>query len=386
MGREVIVLGNDHTNSMGVIQSLGIEGFHVVAFVWGVKTGLLRSSRYTKELYCAKDAQGCIDKMLKVYSNTECLIPIIACCDTAALVLEENASRLPCKFLYESARGAYSLTQLQEKNLQVKLAIKAGFYVPKTVEVLSVDKLNNDLPFDGPYLIKPLKSVEGAKKDIIVCNDFASLQSKASTVLSHTPRILVQQYIDKDYELSILGCAMRNGTVLIPAKEIKHTLYPPKTGLESKAIMTDLNEEYLKKSINTLIEEIGYVGLFSVELMHNHIDDKYYFTEINLRNDGAQPFMRKYGVNLPTIHVFDLLECPYSIPEKKHPGLFLWEMHHFESLRSRTISLKTWLSDIVSARGYLLTCKKDYLPFFKQFETRLLRFRGRKRKEIEYYH
>lgn len=385
MVKEVVVFGNDHTNSLGVVQSLGIDGFHVVAFVWGVKTGLLRSSRYTKNLFFAEDAQGCIDKMLDVFSNEKSFIPVIACCDTAALVLEKNATRLRSKFLFEFARGSYSLAQLQEKNLQVKLALNAGFSVPKTMEVLSVEDLNNGLPFDGPYLIKPLMSVEGAKKDIIVCNDISSLQINATAVLSHIPRILVQQYIDKDYELSILGCATRNGIVIVPAKEIKYTLYPPKTGLESKAIMAELSEEYLINAINALIGEIGYVGLFSVELMHNHIDDKYYFTEINLRNDGAQPFMRKFGVNLPTIHILDLLDCPFTISKKTHPGLFLWEMHHFESLRSHTISFKTWLSDVISARGFLLTCGNDYLPFFKQFEKKLLRVFRKQKKEIEYY-
>ena len=43
--KKVIVLGNDHTNSLGIIQSIGKEGYYMIAFVWGVKTDMLKSSR-----------------------------------------------------------------------------------------------------------------------------------------------------------------------------------------------------------------------------------------------------------------------------------------------------------------------------------------------------
>ena len=39
--RQVVVLGNDHTNTTGVVQCLGREGFTVSAFVWGAKSGIV---------------------------------------------------------------------------------------------------------------------------------------------------------------------------------------------------------------------------------------------------------------------------------------------------------------------------------------------------------
>lgn len=363
---KIIVLGNDHTNSMGMVQSLGLEKFYVIAFVWGVKSGLLKKSRYLNELYSAADAQGCIDKIIETFSNNEERIPIIPCCDTAALYLEKNKSKLEHNFIFEYLQN-YTLEQLQQKDFQVSLAKVSGFNVPISVEITDVEKIDEVISFEAPYLIKPLVSIQGSKSDIIACKDISDLKQKAKDVLAHTPRILVQKYINKDFEISILGCGLKNGDCLIPAKEIKLIIFPHKTGLESKAIMEKLEDVELIDAIKSIIRAIGYVGLFSVELMHNEDDGKFYFTEINLRNDGAQPFVRKYGVNLPLIHVNDLLGEDIIIPTKYYPGMYLWEMHHYQAWRNHIISFKEWFVDIIKTKGFLITCKNDYKPFFKQF-------------------
>lgn len=58
---KVIVFGNDHTNSVGVIQSLGLAGFKSVALLFGRKTGYVVSSKFTDRIIVAKDAQSCIE-------------------------------------------------------------------------------------------------------------------------------------------------------------------------------------------------------------------------------------------------------------------------------------------------------------------------------------
>ena len=90
---KVIVLGNDHTNTIGVVQCLGKEGFYVIAVLWGEKTELIKSSNYTKKILSAHTPQECINLIL-----SECVeekkIPIIPCCDTASSYLINN-KRLP---------------------------------------------------------------------------------------------------------------------------------------------------------------------------------------------------------------------------------------------------------------------------------------------------
>ena len=59
--KQVIVFGNDHTNSIGVIQSLGKAGYRSIGLVYGFKNDFVKSSNYVDYVISAKDAQECID-------------------------------------------------------------------------------------------------------------------------------------------------------------------------------------------------------------------------------------------------------------------------------------------------------------------------------------
>lgn len=380
----VVILGNDHTNSLGVAQSVGKCDYFVVAAVWGRKTGFLAASKYVKEIITGVDPQACISNIIKRFSHDKGPIPIIACCDSAAVALEDNRARLTSKFIFEYTTKQYSLRQLTTKKLQVELAEQCGFNVPQSIKIGSIVELPDKLDFEPPYIIKALVSMEGSKNDLVVCRSYEDLREQAKTVLQRTPRILVQQYIERDYEISILGCGTCNSGCIAPAIEYKLTLYPKNVGLECLAYVDKLEEESeMKQCINRLIAKIGYVGLFSIEMMHCKKDGKYYFTEINLRNDGANSFIFKYGINLPEAHIRDLFGIEQNLNHESHPGYYIWEMHHFLSLIHREISLSQWLREIWKAKGFLTYCTEDTKPFYVQFFN-LIKAKLRIQKTTQY--
>lgn len=303
---KIVILGNDHTNTLGLIQSLGGFDYDIYAAIWGLKTGIVKSSKYLKGLITGRSPENCIRAIYSCFKNEPEKTIILCACDSAALELERNKDLLQDNFLFEYTYGRYSISQLQEKSLQVKLALEAGFNVPISIEISDPEQIPLNSSFKGPYIYKALKSVEGDKGDLTICEDWIKLRRKAKITLAKTPRILVQQYINRDYEISILGCSLKNGECIIPAIEHKLSLFPKNVGLECLAYVDELNDSTIIKPITQLLSNIGYIGLFSVEMMHCKSDNKYYFTEINLRNDGANSFIRKYGVNLPLIHITDL--------------------------------------------------------------------------------
>lgn len=364
----VIILGNDHTNSLGLVQTLGKSGFQVYAFVWGIKTGFVASSKYATEVIGAQSIQGCIDLMLHEFAESDNIIPIIACCDSAALALEKNKEKLANKFIFEYSTE-YPLEFLFKKENQVRLATESGFFVPKTWNLSDSKIVPKDVVY--PCLIKPLVSCEGAKTDIHVCRNEDELRKNLDN-LKYTTMVLLQQYIERDYEISILGCGLKNGVCLIPAVENKLTLYPKYVGLECVANMQPLVDKHIISSIHNLIKAIGYVGVFSVEMMHCRIDDKFYFTEINLRNDGANAFVYKYGVNLPLNHIEDLTGKPLTQFNDLHPGFYIWDMHHFLSLVHREIGITQWIKELRVSKGFLTYFSDDKKPFFKQYTNWLL--------------
>ncbi len=365
---KVIILGNDHTNSLGLVQTLGKTGYQVYAFMWGTKTGMVSCSKYASKVIGVHTIQDCIDLMLQEFATENNLIPIIACCDSAALALENNKEKLAGKFVFEHST-VFSLEYLFTKENQVRLATESGFIVPKTWNLSDSKQIPDDVVF--PCLIKPLVSCEGAKIDIHVCRNMDELKHNLNN-LKHTTKVLLQQYIERDYEISILGCALKNGNCIIPAVENKLTLYPKYVGLECLADMQPLEDEQIISSIQNLIKSIGYVGVFSVEMMHCKLDGKFYFTEINLRNDGANTFVYKYGVNLPLNHIEDLFDKSLTTFSDFHSGYYIWDMHHFLSLVHRETSIKDWFYELRKSQGFITYFSDDKKPFFKQYTNWIL--------------
>jgi predicted ATP-grasp superfamily ATP-dependent carboligase len=366
---QVLVLGNDHTNTTGVVQCLGREGFTVSAVVWGAKSGIVASSKYVSQIFSALSPEECVELICNKFKGKDAII--IACSDAAAIALERKRKSLFAGLRFEHTTGEWSIEELCEKSLQVKLAKEAGFNVPwSSSPIESTEDVPCEVPF--PCITKSLVSCKGSKSDLTVVKSQDSLKPILERLLSHTPKILLQQYIERDYEISILGCGLRNGECIIPCVENKLTLYPKNVGLECLANMQPLEDENIIQPIRTLIKRIGYVGLFSVEMMHSKIDGKFYFTEINLRNDGANSFVYKYGVNLPLNHIEDLLGHPITKFSKFHPGYYIWEIHHSLSLVHRELRVKQWIKELRMSKGFLLYFPEDKTPFFKQYKNWIL--------------
>lgn len=342
---------------------MGIAGYRCIALVFGLKTGYVKSSKFTDTVISASSAQECIEKLLDTDLGKNERLVIIAGCDTAALTLEKNSSRLNARFLFEYASN-FSLDYLAKKENQVRLAEESGFNVPKFWNLKDTKTIPEDVCY--PCLIKPLVSCEGSKSDIRVCKSKQELELNLNN-LQHTNNVLLQQYIDRDYEISILGCGLSNGECLIPAVEYKLTLFPKYVGLECLANIQKLTDVEIITCIRNLIKSIGHVGLFSVEMMHCKTDNKYYFTEINLRNDGAEAFITKYGANLPLNRVEDMMGVNLTLQTEEHPGYYIWDMRHLKSLLYSDISIRTWLKEIRMSNGFLTYLKDDKKPFFRQY-------------------
>lgn len=377
----VVVLGNDHTNTVGVIQSVARGGFAVDALLFGDITGFVKSSKFVRNIYSSIDAESCVLQLLNIKVVPGTINPVLPCCDNAALALDKYREELKEKgYVVGGSSKNPTLAPFFEKDLQVKLAKEAGLYVPESKIVDDGNIIEkNDI---YPCIIKPLVSCQGSKSQIRICRDKAELLKQYHSI-ANRPKIILQQYIERDYEISILGCGLQNGDCVIPAVEDKLTLYPKYVGLECLARIHPLEDKQIIEGISNLVKSIGYVGLFSVEMMHCKNDGKFYFTEINLRNDGAQSFIFQYGVNLPLIHVNDLLGLPTPISKELRPGYYIWDMHHLKSLLARDISLVNWVKEIKKSKGFLMYDSKDKRPFFRQYLYMVIK--ALRRKKVSKY-
>jgi len=360
---KVAVVGTDGSNTTGIIQCLGLSGFSVIVYLFGTNSGLCASSRFVNHIYLCGDIDDCIKKMIADGINRKNKTPAIACSDIVASQFDKYKNSLSSYYLFEHTYLNFSINDILDKPFQLEMAEQCGFNIPMHYKSATYD--GGGIKF--PCIIKPQVSKNGAKSDLRVCSSLEEYQNNINT-LKHTTEYIVEQYIDRDYEISILGCAKKDGDCIIPTVENKLTLFPLYVGLECLAKVEELTDTELIKCVKQFINRIGYVGLFSIEMMHSKVDGKFYFTEINPRNDGANSFIYKYGVNLPLVHINDLLDVEYDWNKyKKHPGYYIWDLHHLKSFLHHDIGFKQWISELFKSKGLLMFFIRDPKPFFKQY-------------------
>lgn len=370
---KAIVIGHDAVNALGLVQSLGREGVDVIAILECEKSELIRHSNYAKEIIPVSDFDEAVEVLLTRFIGQE-KIPVFPAGDGIALTLAQNYERLEKHFLIEHLTGAYTMEQLMSKELQIELAIKHKFNVPYSVCLSKPFCVPETMVY--PCIVKPLVSCLGDKRDILIAQNAEELKDILENRVSFSESVIIQQFIQRDYEYCMMGCAFKDGHVYIPLTDrpvkFNHKLQETSYINYIEPVTGEIAVEVEK--IKTLMNEVGYVGLFSVEFMHDSNKDIVYFTEINFRNDGTNSFIVHCGVNLPYLHYQDLLDLPHKIytpiSESKK---YIWEGIHFSNLITRGITLREWLNDLKGVDGFLYYFKEDKTPFFYQFANKVLR-------------
>lgn len=371
MNNKVIIFGDDCVNSLGLVQSLGREGVQTIAVLKCDKSTLVKSSKYAGEIICIANYSEAIDIFLSKFRNHNDVL-IIPSGDGPALTLEKNKDRLGENFIYGGIIKKGSLAHFMRKDNQIALAVQFGFNIPASVKIKRGETIPDNIPL--PCIIKPLISCEGDKRDIRILDKIEDVRNHINHNLQFTEEVLIQQFVEKDYEYDIMGCSYKNGVVYVPLSDrmvkFNHKLAETSTVSYIEPLDSQIKVEVEK--IEKLMKEIGFVGLFSVEFMHNKKDDKIYFTEINFRNDGENSFIVHGGVNLPYLHYCDLFGLPLKVYNPiKESKKYIWEGVHFSGLIQGDESFKDWIMDLYGCDGFLYYFKDDRKPFFAQFFNKI---------------
>lgn len=371
MNNKVIIFGDDCVNSLGLVQSLGREGVETIAVLKCRRSTLVKASKYAGEIICIADYSEAIDMLLSRFQKENNVL-IIPSGDGPALTLEKYKDCLSKNFIFEGIIKKGTLSHYMRKDNQIALAKKHGFNIPVSIKIKRGDIIADNIPL--PCIIKPLISCEGDKRDIRILDKIEDVRNHINHNLQFTEEVIIQQFIEKDYEYDMMGCSFTNGEVYIPLSDrmvkFNHKLAETSTVSYIEPLDPEIQLEVDK--IERLMKDIGFVGLFSVEFMHNKKDNKIYFTEINFRNDGENSFIVHGGVNLPYLHYCDMMGHPLKeynpIKESKK---YIWEGVHFSGLIQGDESFIDWIKDLCGCDGFLYYFKDDRKPFFAQFYNKI---------------
>lgn len=358
--RKAIVVGIDHHNTLGAIRSLGECGIKsdLVLEVQS-KYSFISKSKYIRK--CISLINGSLVDTLLITYKSEKEKPIIICTtDTSIDIIDQHYNELNKYFICPNAGNQGNIHKLMNKDYTIEIAKRCGLITPSSI-CLSRDSNIPKLMF-YPCYVKTIDSICGSKADSRLCCDEKDLRLALKKNINYQ----VQEYIDKDTELLINGVSLNKGKVsYFPLVIEKIRQYPKGVGACTYCKVENIEKyPYINIfAIKKFLEEIKYEGIFSIEFIVKN--NKAYFLEINLRNDGT--------AYIPTVVGFKLhyLWYCYAVGtsitkltiDNDVPFFFSSDVNDIRHVLERRLSFLKWFTDTLRARTYLLFNKHDIKPW-----------------------
>lgn len=354
--QQVIVFGKDSYNTLGLIRSLGQNGIPVYLLLQ--KSSIpeyCKLSRFVVSYKKVNNVEEGICFLKEKYptcaSNKTIIIPTS---DLIASELDNHFEELSDYYIFPNSKGR--LAKMMDKGLMTRLAEESGLSVPQTINYSCGDELPESICY--PCMVKPAKSIAGSKDEMRVCRSREELKAAVS-YQEKGHRLLLQQYIKKEYDLLLLGNRCPNGKVFLVGVFKKLRWFSMGNDGSYGLITTNYRQWFDRQKVEMFLEKLDYIGPFSIEFgVELGVP---YFYEINLRNDG-------------TSHYFDVtgfcnayawtMEClGYNIEYDGHGEYwFIDEFGDFMNVISKNISYCQWKRDKKQATVFKYRNPKDKKP------------------------
>lgn len=328
-----IVLGPDHYNTLWLVRSLGMMGLRPFVIIHTLKSkSFVSKSKYCSGHIIISDKENIISFLVGQTSEEKKVI--FTSSDELAELLDKNYNILSNKYFIQNCNSQQGcLSYWMDKKNMVKKASDCGLITPKTFSLSTHD--NSEMSLVAyPCLIKPELSAEASKDNFRICNNEADLNRAIQEVKGKCSRVLVQDFIKPEYEYLIYGVSTDN-EICIPGglRKIHTCTSTNNLGMLSFACLSDEIPNQIGNfdNIKRFIRSIGYTGLFSVEFMITQ--DKAYFLEINLRNDGTCYITTQAGVNMPAIWAFFSLGIDTTMLSRTFKRKYTYGMNEVNYLK-----------------------------------------------------
>lgn len=351
--KDVIVVGVNYSNSLGVIRSLGEAGYGVRLLTFNRATKLIAgSSKYVTRSLNVGFHDDDIVKGLNMLRGSDDRILVMPLYDTCCEIIDRNHNRLSEHFILPRINyHALTLTDLMDKMRQKELARECGLPIAEGNKFSSEDGKINYKDIAYPCFLKPLLSAEiqGPKSAFAICRDEKELESAVRFAKSKgCEKVLIEQYLKIQEELSLYGVA-GNGQVFLPVCiETIRGGFAQHQGVAAEGLAVSANTiRDVKEKVEKLVKTIELSGLFCVDLIKSN--GEIYFSEINLRSGGSGYAATLAGANLPgTLANLEYLGSTSGPEDIEKPIRFLNERLEFDAYIGGFISerdYKTHLAD-----------------------------------------
>lgn len=362
MSRAVIIGDSTH-NTLSAVRSLGVEH---IPFTLILKSdddfcNVTKSKHVRRnDMHLITHINECLPILNSMQSHDK---PYIICTfDEAAEFIDKHEEELSRTFT-TPCRGKH-IGDLFNKDAQCRLAKECGLTVPESY-IFNRNDIPAKLPLDYPVILKPLYSTQGEKSDIHICRNRKDLEA-ALLESSKCERFILQEYIDKDYELNCLGVATHESVIIAGGiKKLRH--YPLIVGACSFGQFLPVDELDINiPAITDFLRKSHYHGPFSVEFIHARGQN--YFMEVNFRNDGLAYTATKAGINLPASYTghTSVSEAP-----KAHQIYMMNYSTDYLHVKEGRISKTQWWRDFIHTRCFINLSPSDSMPVIAYYLKKL---------------
>lgn len=347
----ILVIGSEHHNTYSLLRCFGEEGMKVDLLLYDCSDSYIGHSRHINKLWYCKDAHDAVYKLKKIVDDPSKRFVVIPASDTAAALMNDQYEYFNGRCIFFNTGNVTRLSYYMDKEVQTRFASEVGFDVPRTT---SYDG-NERIYFDSfPCIIKPLASIDGGKR-IVVCRCQEDIDKHKSD-FDGVGRVLVQEFLEKEEEIVILGVSF-GVNVVIPGYIKKIRDIRGGTTYSITAPSSDLGTSLVECATN-LVRNLHYEGLFGIECIK--CCNRYYFVEINLRNDATSYSLAVAGANLPMMFYKAQVEGGLKCFTGSVRKIFsMVELVDFGNVLHRKVGLLRWLKERKQAACLYFYSKED---------------------------
>lgn len=364
----VIILGDNHNNTLSLLRSLGEEGHYIVLLLHKIKHNYANKSKYVKTCRLIEEGDDIIQIII---DSAKCLNDkpaLFTCDDHDASFIEDHRGELS-EFCYcEGGSGDKNINCYRNKDVSNTLAEELGFVIPKNVVLDREDEAAiEELKY--PVMLKANNSIHGGKEVQEICYDSQTLSASLKKIPPESYPVQVQEFIEKEFEIMLQGCSCNGGKeVICEVANRRIRVYPFTYGACSygKGIEIDCDDKLkdLRAKVVAFLRRIEYSGQFSAEFLY--YKDTYYFLEVNLRNDGTAYLSTKCGYNLSHLYCQSLKrDSDTNIHNKRFvPSFYMNSVGDLHYVIKRKISFFSWIKDFVRTGCHSHYNPKDKRVYF----------------------
>lgn len=359
---KIVIIGTSHHNTYSTVRCFGERGIQPNLIIYGCKDSYILSSKYLAKYHIAKDAQDAIKCLVDQHNAGEVKTIVIPCSDEIVHLLNKSYTQLKEYFHFFNCGADGLLTTFMNKSVQVKRAKEAGISIPLSIEGYAKEINHEEVCY--PCIIKPLESINGGK-NIKVCNNSRELIDNLKH-FKQDAKVLVQEYIKKDYEIVLLGLALGE-EVFIPGLIHKHRDIQGSTTFATVESIDEINPDIID-SCKRLCKSFNYEGLFGIEMIKRGKD--HFFIEMNLRNDATTYALSTAGINLPIAYYKYITNDNYIIEIQKKVNTInsIVEFNDCIHILKGQLSPLQWVKDLKGSCCKYFYNKEDIKPFYKKLK------------------